>query len=178
MAMKVTQGDDTVMNMTPMIDIVFQLVVFFMLTLDMSSKDYIPLTLPFAHHAVEDKDDPSDPIQNLKVVVNLKPDGTIMLKGKEYVMTQDDPKGSMEGLKALHNELKLATQPDPDHPNIREEDQHSKVAIQVHGDRAALWRYVQWIIATASSPQVKIYKIYFSVKQPADEQAKAVAKTP
>jgi biopolymer transport protein ExbD len=179
MAVKVTLGDDTVMNMTPMIDIVFQLVVFFMLTLDMSSKDYIPLTLPFAHHGVEDKDDPADPVQALKVVVNLLPDGRIVLKGKEYPMTQDDPKGSMAGLKALHDELVMATQPDPEHPNIREEDQHSKVAIQVHGDRAALWRYVQWIIATASAPRVKMYKVYFSVKQPQDDQSGAApAKAP
>jgi biopolymer transport protein ExbD len=163
--MKAPKTDEAVLNMTPMIDIVFQLVVFFMLTLDMSSKDYIPLTLPFAHHAVEDKDDPSDPIQNLKVVVNVLPNGKIVLK-------------SMEGLKALHRELVLATQPDPDHPNIREEDQHSKVAIQVHGDRAALWRYVQWIIATASSPQVKMYKIYFSVKQPQEEAAGTAPKAP
>jgi biopolymer transport protein ExbD len=177
-AIVVPPGEETTLNMTPMIDIVFQLVVFFMLTLDMSSKDYIPLTLPFAHHAVEDKDDPSDPIQNLKVVVNVLPNGKIVLKGKEYAMTQDDMKGSMEGLKALHRELVLATQPDPDHPNIREEDQHSKVAIQVHGDRAALWRYVQWIIATASSPQVKMYKIYFSVKQPQEEAAGTAPKAP
>ena len=33
MAMKIEQGDDTIMNMTPMIDICFQLIVFFMLTL-------------------------------------------------------------------------------------------------------------------------------------------------
>jgi biopolymer transport protein ExbD len=170
MAISVPQGDDTVLNMTPMIDIVFQLVVFFMLTLDMSSKDYIPLTLPFAHHAVEDKDDAADPIQSLKVVVNLLPDGKIVLKGNTYAMTQDDPAGSMLALKELHRTLLNAVQPDPEHPNIREEDQHSKIAIQVHGDRAALWRYVQWIIATASSPQIKIYKVYFSVKQPQTDE--------
>jgi biopolymer transport protein ExbD len=169
----IQMGEETAMNMTPMIDITFQLVTFLMLTLDMTSKDYIPLTLPFANHGVEDKDDASDPVQSLKVVVNLLPDGKIVLKGNTYTMTQDDPKGSMEGLKMLHRTLLQAVQPDPEHPNIREEDQHSKIAIQIHGDRAALWRYVQWIIATASSPQIKMYKVYFSIKQPQEEAVKA-----
>ena len=37
MALKIEQGDDTVLNMTPMIDICFQLIVFFMLTLKFPS---------------------------------------------------------------------------------------------------------------------------------------------
>ena len=56
MALKIETGEDTVMNMTPMIDIVFQLVVFFMLTLDMTNKEYAPLTLPFANQGIEDKE--------------------------------------------------------------------------------------------------------------------------
>jgi biopolymer transport protein ExbD len=39
MAVKVEQGEDTALNMTPMIDICFQLVVFFMLTLEFKSID-------------------------------------------------------------------------------------------------------------------------------------------
>jgi biopolymer transport protein ExbD len=39
MSHPVPQGEDTVLNMTPMIDICFQLVVFFMLTLEFKSID-------------------------------------------------------------------------------------------------------------------------------------------
>lgn len=39
MAIKVEPGEDTTLNMTPMIDICFQLVVFFMLTLEFKSID-------------------------------------------------------------------------------------------------------------------------------------------
>src|SRR5262245_3938197 len=101
MAIQVPQGEDTIMNMTPMIDICFQLVVFFMPTLDMTSKEYAALTLPFASQGIEDKDDPDDPVSSLKLIVNVLPDGKIILKGNEYPFTIDDPEGSMRAIKAL-----------------------------------------------------------------------------
>jgi biopolymer transport protein ExbD len=170
MTMPIPQGEDTIMNMTPMIDICFQLVVFLMLTLDMSSKEYVPLTLPFASHGVEDKDDPADPVMSLKLIVNVLPDGKIVLKGNEYPFTIDDPDGSMKAIKALHAEMMNLTAADSNHPGMKSDDQHTNVPIQVHGDRAALWRYVQWIIATAASPQTKMYKIFFSVKDAREEE--------
>lgn len=171
MAVKIDLGEDTVMNMTPMIDICFQLVVFFMLTLDVSSKEYVALTLPFAKGGVEDKDDLSDPVASLKLIVNVLPDGKIMLKGNEYAFTIDKPEESMKAIKTLHAEIMNLTSADSSFPGIKSDDQHTNIPIQVHADRAALWRYVQWIIATAASPQTKMYKIYFSVKQVAAEDA-------
>ena len=175
MAAKVELGDETTLNMTPMIDICFNLVIFFMLTLDLSSKEYMPLTLPFAYHGVQDKDDPKDPASGLKLIVNLLPDGKIVLKGNEYNLAGagDTPEGKaaqMKALKTLQQQLLLVTSPDPAHPDVREPDGHSKIPVQIHADRASLWRYVQWIIATASSPQIKMYKVYFSVKQPAPDE--------
>ena len=166
MALKMELGEDTVMNMTPMIDICFQLVVFFMLTLDMTSKEYVAVSLPFAKNGVEDKDDPADPVAALKLIVNVLPDGKIVLKGNTYDFSLEKPQESMAALKVLHEQIMMATTPDASHPNLRDESQHSKVPIQVHADRAALWRYVQWIIATASSPQTQMYKVYVSVKSP------------
>ena len=51
-------AEDAKMNMTPMIDMTFLLVVFFMLTIDLSSKEFIPVELPYATEGVEDKEDP------------------------------------------------------------------------------------------------------------------------
>lgn len=170
MAIKVELGDETQLNMTPMIDLIFTLVIFFMLTLDLSSKEYLPLTLPFAYHAVEDKDDSADAIASMKVIVNLTADGKMVLKGQEWDLKSDVPAKQTEALKALHRELALVVAPDALH-QTREADGHSKIALQVHADRAALWRYAQWIIAVANSRQIKMYKVYFSVKQPAVEGA-------
>lgn len=172
MAIKVDLGEETTMNMTPMIDITFNLVIFFMLTLDLSSKEYVPLTLPFAYHGVEDKDDATDPIQALKVVVNVLPDGKMVLKGNDWNLSSKDVKEQTAALKALHRELLDVTAPSSG-LNTREQDGHSKIALQVHADRDAMWRYVQWVMGVASSKQTKIYKIYFSVKQPAPDESTA-----
>jgi biopolymer transport protein ExbD len=170
MAIKVEVGDDTTMNMTPMIDIIFNLVIFFMLTLDLSSKEYEPLTLAFAQNGVEDKDDPGDPVASRKLIVNVLPDGNIILKGNKWSLNSQDPKEQYAALKALQTEMALAVQDDGLlGVKLREPDQHSKVALQIHGDRAANWRYVQWIIATASHHKIMMYKVHFSVKKPAIE---------
>jgi biopolymer transport protein ExbD len=170
MAVKAVSGEDTVLNMTPMIDICFNLVIFFMLTLDLSSKEYEQLTLAFAKHGVEDKDDPSDPIASRKLIVNVLPDGNIVLKGNKWNLNSQDPKEQYAALKALQGEMSLVTADDGlAGVKLREPDQHSKIPLQIHGDRAANWRYVQWIIATASHHKIMMYKVYFSVKKPAEE---------
>jgi biopolymer transport protein ExbD len=179
MAIKVEMGDETRLNMTPMIDICFNLVIFFMLTLDLSSKEYEALTLPFAYHGHEDKDDSGDPIASRKLIVNVLPDGRIVLKGNVWEMDSKDTSIPVEergrrqydALKALRTEMLSVTQDDPALGyRTREDDQHSKIPLQIHADRAAPFRYVQWVLATAVSRQVKMYKVYFSVKNPAPEE--------
>ena len=170
MAIKLDMGQDTTMNMTPMIDIIFNLVIFFMLTLDLSSKEYEPLTLAFAQNGVEDKDDPADPVASRKLIVNVLPDGSIILKGNKWNLNSQDPKEQYAALKALQTQMALAVLDDGLlGVKLREPDQHSKVALQIHGDRAANWRYVQWIIATASHHKIMMYKVHFSVKKPVVE---------
>jgi biopolymer transport protein ExbD len=44
------------MNMTPMIDVVFQLIIFFMLVMEITQQDLETLTLPTADNARPDKD--------------------------------------------------------------------------------------------------------------------------
>lgn len=186
MAVKVDPGEETVMNMTPMIDITFNLVIFFMLTLDLSSKEYEALTLPFAYNGHEDKDDTADPIASRKLIVNVLPDGRIVLRGNAWEMDSKDAnvteeerkKKQWEALRALRTEMLNVTQDDPALGlKLREDDMHSKIPLQIHGDRAAAWRYAQWIIATAASRQIKMYKVYFSVKNPAPEEPGAAAGT-
>jgi biopolymer transport protein ExbD len=52
--------EDVGFSMTPMIDIVFQLILFFMLATDFSQKDLEAVILPDAVKAVEDKNPPKD----------------------------------------------------------------------------------------------------------------------
>lgn len=61
-------------NLTPMIDIVFQLMIFFMLVVDMSRAQTEPVRLPAASRAVDRKEE--------VVVVHLLPDGTVRVNGR------------------------------------------------------------------------------------------------
>jgi len=63
-------------NMTPMIDIVFQLIIFFMLVTDMATAQIENLKIPYASKAIKEKyDDPQ------LLVLNIMPDGTIKSGG-------------------------------------------------------------------------------------------------
>ena len=58
------------MNMTPMIDVVFLLIIFFMIITDLTQQDLEELKLPEARSAIEDKPDPKvvRPIINMCVM--------------------------------------------------------------------------------------------------------------
>ncbi len=62
-------------DMTPMIDVTFQLIIFFMLVMDMSSAQVEKLRQPTARHAVVVVD-PDE------VVVNVTSDGKLRVAGK------------------------------------------------------------------------------------------------
>ena len=74
---KVMQEDSGEMDMTPMIDIVFNLLIFFMVITDLSQKDIAELTLPIAYMASEDKDDDPDD----RIILNIDKQGQLLFKG-------------------------------------------------------------------------------------------------
>src|SRR5687767_14991834 len=113
MPIKMPATDEGKLNMTPMIDIVFNLVTFFMLTLDMSKKELAALDLPRAHKGVEDKVEVIDPRdvkkkqENTRYVINLLANGDIMMYGKPYPLSGADatPEKQTESLKRLKAQL-------------------------------------------------------------------------
>ena len=64
------------MNMTPMIDVVFLLVIFFMLVSDLSQKDLEDIELPQSNQAVHDRPDP----QRVRPIVNIHQSGEIIVR--------------------------------------------------------------------------------------------------
>ncbi|RME88552.1 MAG: biopolymer transporter ExbD [Planctomycetota bacterium] len=58
--------EETEMDLTPMIDVVFQLLIFFMIVTDMTATDYIELVLPIAQNAQK----PEGKDKNL-IVINI-----------------------------------------------------------------------------------------------------------
>ncbi|MES9935415.1 MAG: biopolymer transporter ExbD [Sedimenticola sp.] len=81
----------TVLNLTPLIDIVFLLLVFFMLTAHFIQEERIDIDLPTATSAAADEDDHY-------VNVTLLPDGTLLVDG--ITTTEEQLTDTLRG--ALH----------------------------------------------------------------------------
>ncbi len=159
---RVSAGDDASLNMTPMIDIVFNLVIFFMLSVDLSRKDYAALTLATARNGNPDLPVPAPGLDDRRVVVSLTADGSLVFRGRSWPLSSSDPRVQDLALEGLRRELIAATRP----PELREKTGASRVSVLVRGDRAAKWRYAQWILAVCAESPILIYKVQFAVDPP------------
>lgn len=104
MAYKPRRHSNTVLNLTPLIDIVFLLLVFFMLTAHFIEEQSIDITLPEATSA--DKDD-----QDAFVEVILSPDGQLHIN--DTVVQEDELEEAIRG--ALHAPNKRSVRLRGDH---------------------------------------------------------------
>jgi biopolymer transport protein ExbD len=167
MSVRRPPSDEAKANLTPMIDMTFLLVVFFMLTIDLSKKEFEDVALPFAKNAVEDIEDPTQP---KRLIINLLKSGDIVFKGQTWRLATGTPQEQAQALVALKAALvKLTAQ-----VGTREDDGSSKIPVMIHGDRSARWEYVQWIMQVCADPRVQVFKIQFAVKGPLPESQKPV----
>ena len=180
MPIKQPETDESVLNMTPMIDIVFQLVQFFMIAVDISHKELAVLDLPRAYSGIEDKDPSTNPdlkdnekvrfIINLEISTQLDENGrefgpSIYFRGNRYPVGSDRSAQQQDvALSNLRRDL-LALHQNPT-LNLREPDGSSRLMILIRGDRQSKWQFVQWIMQVCADPALKIYKIHFAVDHP------------
>ncbi len=158
--------DDAKMNMTPMIDITFLLVVFFMLTIDLSSKEFFPVDLPYARMGVDDKPVPGEV---KRFVINLTRDGRIIFKGNTFELTSPDAGIQDDNIVALRTALRQIHDSGGGSALLREPDGASKVPVMIHADWGTKWKYVQWVMQACAHPDIKIYKLQFAIKVPKPE---------
>jgi biopolymer transport protein ExbD len=126
-------------DMTPMIDVTFLLIVFFMVVSDLSALDIAQLTLPFADQASVTKE--MDPENNPMLIVNVIKDGAVEISGQRYT-TKTESKGQSTSLKDyLKIEAEAAArEPAPaDNPGLRA----SKLRVLIRADRDTPFKNVQ-----------------------------------
>ena len=162
MPMAIPATEETVMNMTPMIDIVFQLVTFFLLTLDLANREFVEVDLPVAYKGVTI--DPTAEEEVPSFIINLIADGKVQFKGNTYDFASGNPQDQDKAVKELKTFLLELTSGN----KWREPDGASRISVMVHGDRNAKWQYTQWIMQVAANPKIKIYKLQFAVKHPVE----------
>jgi biopolymer transport protein ExbD len=141
--------------MTPMIDVVFNLIIFFMIVTDMSQKELEQLILPKSTQAVEDNG-----VEDRRVIINITKKNMetfdqdhevdIKIKGKDY------------DLDRLKEELFVHADSFRD---MEDPAQPSEIFCLIRCDRDIRWREVQWVMQACADPAVRIYKLQFATSE-------------
>jgi biopolymer transport protein ExbD len=153
------------MDMTPMIDVVFLLIIFFMIITDLTQQDLEQLQLPQARSSVEDKPDP----KVIRPILNIPISGSIIAKGEPYYLPEEgEDTTKLERYLAGQSKLMpLKLDPDlnillPDNP------------LMIRADRNTPFKYIQRIMAICGKDGIKIWKLELGAAE--DEAAKAAAE--
>jgi len=151
------QGDEScAMNMTPMIDMVFNLLIFFMLISDLNQKDLVELTLPIAYMAEEDKGQEEDD----RVILNVDKYGAIMWKGQQKNL---DELGTILSTARDRYALKMQQQGKSGLEDIGGGAKASKLYVLLRADKDTPWQHVQWLMTVMA--EQKLYKLQFATKK-------------
>lgn len=137
--LKIETEANVEMDMTPIIDVVFNLVIFFMLTANMAAQQVETLKLPKASEA--DTKTKADP---LRLIVNINKKGEVKVSGQ---MMNDN---------ALIPLLRIEAdqERDPTNPKL------SNKAVLIRADQETVYDDVQKVMQLCT--QVGIWKIEFA----------------
>jgi biopolymer transport protein ExbD len=128
----VSEGTATI-NMTPMIDVVFLLIIFFLVSSHLAKQENtIPLKLPIANSGLDDTSN------RQSVVINVLPDGTWMMGGANVQQAGLD--------KALRSRVMASEEP---------------LQLRIRTDQSVTYDRIEPILASAA--QLGIGDIVFSV---------------
>ncbi len=126
-------------NMMPMIDVVFQLIIFFMLVTDMARAQIENLNIPYASKAIKEKyDDPQ------MLVLNIFSDGMIKSGGRAFWTPKDgDNNKKLEDLFEARRQNKA-------YQEVAGNDQYVKYPLMIRADRSTPFEHIQKILMVAT----------------------------
>ena len=148
------------MNMTPMIDVVFLLIIFFMIITDLTQQDLEELQLPPARSAVEDKPDPSV----VRPIINIPQSGKMIYKRDVLY----DPEVNLQNLQGLERFLVNQAQQMP------KKDKLPDNPLMIRADRGTEFKYIQRVMEVCGKEGIRIWKLELGAAQD-EEAAKAAA---
>lgn len=143
------EGTEVGIDMTPMIDVVFQLIIFFMLVTDMAQQDLAELELPVAETAQKDETEEG------RMIVNIYPDGQIEIKRRQYP-TLDDAGAAGVLRTYLSNEVAKG---------LKDEQGLSERALLIRADKTTKFKEVQKVMRICGENGIKIYKVQLAAAQ-------------
>jgi len=143
------------MDMTPMIDVVFLLIIFFMIITDLTQKDLEDLELPMVIHASEDKPDPSE----WRPIINIKFSGEIIVTRETYY----DPENG-DDYAAMKDWLALTAgkmSKENDDPNGLPDD-----ALLIRADMSTPFKHIQKVMELCGPKGIQIWKVQLAASVP------------
>jgi biopolymer transport protein ExbD len=153
------------MDMTPMIDCVFLLMIFFVLIIDLSQKNLEDLILPKAKYQ-----EPDDKPAENRPVINLLQTGAVYWKGKvQYDPATDgkDYSGIMKMLKRIKETTKLKTSTE----NIGGRAvELVDEPILLRADKWTEWHYVGEVMKQCSQPEAAFWMVELAMSEKDKEE--------
>ena len=143
---------DMDMDMTPMIDVVFLLIIFFMVITDMTQQDLEHLQLPVAVNAIPDKPKQDE----FRPIVNITIDGGMYVKRRQYYDPEnpDEYKRIKEWLSDVADRMKKEPGTDiPDEPLL------------IRADQNTVFREVQKLMEQCGYKGIQIWKVQFAAAE-------------
>ncbi len=140
---KAPQTADGELDMTPMIDCVFLLIIFFMLVTELKKMDTVLLSLPDAESAVKDDD--------VKLIINVEGKGQITVGNKRRDV--DELRAFLADKRARLTAEEVS-------------GEWAEILVKIRVDRNAEFRHVQQVLNACIDN--KFYKTAFGTLKPND----------
>lgn len=129
-----SKGGDVGFNMTPMIDVVFLLIIFFLVSSHLVKQEVqFKLPLPTAQSGLKEKNS-----EKPRLTVNVLADGTLLLSGRQ--VTAEDLR------------TRLAE---------RQNDLGKDVEVRIRGDRSTAYKHVEPVMLSCA--RAGIWNVSYSV---------------
>jgi biopolymer transport protein ExbD len=156
--------DEIAMDMTPMIDCVFLLMIFFVLVIDLSQKNLEDLILPESKYQ-----EPDDQPPEHRPIINLLQTGAVFYKGEpqyDPVKDSDDYQGIIDMLKTIKQvgkqtkTLKTVTETIGGREVELVDD-----PILLRADKWTEWHFVGEVMKHCSQPEIAFWKIELALSE-------------
>ncbi len=147
------------LDMTPMIDVVFQLIIFFMLITDMTQEELESLHLPTAVTASPDEPDPTE----IRPVINILSTGAILVKRDVLY----DPEADDEYAK-LKEFLAGMAKRMPREPLYEDQPNGPKVPANpmlIRADRSTPFKHIQKVMEICGIQDIQIWKVQLAAAE-------------
>ena len=148
-------------NLTPMIDVVFQLIIFFMLVTELTNLALEQVVLPIAAYAKENPGKEGEVVVNIKQDPNAQnpSDGILVIAGATMKGTGQELVRNLTARLQLEAEAYNKWEPNEQHPRGR----NSLLEVKVRSDRQVRSEYFLALMWACND--VGIYKVHVAAQQ-------------